>query len=148
MAMTTSKKYLRLIKRFPLHPIRSQNEYSTAMEILDELMEREATRSQDETDYLFILGRLIEDWEENLPEFRASVQKAKASTATEVLAFLMIENRLTQSWLAREIGCDQSAISAFLAGRRGLSKTNALKLAERFRIPVSFLLPSTQRIAS
>lgn len=60
----------------------------------------------------------------------------------------MEENRLTQSQLARELGCDHSAINAFLAGHRGLSTANALELAERFKVSVSFFLPSTQRKAS
>ncbi len=148
MATTASKEYIKLIKRFPLRRIRSKSEHSAAMEILDELMEREATRSQDETDYLSILAQLIEEWEENLPELRQSIQRATATTPADALIFLMEANGLTQSQLAREIGCDQSAINAFLAGRRGLSKANALKLAERFRVSVSFFLPLIQRKAS
>ena len=70
-------------------------------------------------------------------------------TSAELLAALMEENGLTQSQLAHEIGCHQENISAFLSGKRGLSKAVAIKLADRFKVTADLFLRehNTERCA-
>ena len=57
------------------------------------------------------------------------------------LAFLLEENGLSQTQIASEPGIDQVNLSAFLNGKRGLSKTNAAKLASRFKVSANLFLP-------
>jgi len=59
---------------------------------------------------------------------------------TEVLRFIMEENQLSQNQLAKEMEIDQGLVSNFLSGKRSLSKANALKFAERFKVSVELFL--------
>ncbi len=147
MVMSISKEYMRLIKRFPLRPIRTKADHVAAMKLVEELMTKgEENCTVDEIDYLSVIAELIQNYESTLPGIRKMRAAAAAITPAEALSFLLEENGLTQVHLSEEIGCDRPNLSAFLAGRRGLSKSNAIKLAERFKVSVSLFLP-TQRAA-
>ncbi len=61
-------------------------------------------------------------------------------TPAEVVRHLMVENDLTISRLAREIGVGQSNLSEILSGKRAWSKTVIRGLCERFSLnPMLFL---------
>lgn len=136
-----SKDYLSLIKRFPLRPIRTNDELDMASEIFSELGLKGDSLTQDERDYLDILEHIIADYEAVSPAIQAMVEEARAIPPQQILRSLLEDNGLSQSQLAREIGCHQEHISAFLLGKRGLSKANAVKLAKRFRVSVDLFLP-------
>jgi len=134
-AVPISKKYLCLIKRFPLRPIRDEHELDQASELFSELVLKADTRTSDETDYLSILGTLIREYEE------AHTIKRTRMTPRRALESLMEDNELSQSELARQLGAPQSVISEFLAGKRGLSKNLVIKLADHFKVsPELFLV--------
>ena len=56
------EKYARLIEQFPLRPIRNDDDLKRAIRVLHPLVATEEL-SADESDYLEVLSRLIEDYE-------------------------------------------------------------------------------------
>ncbi|MEO6811141.1 MAG: hypothetical protein ABI353_18690 [Isosphaeraceae bacterium] len=58
--------YLELIRRCPLRPIRSEAELTRAIAMLDWLIDKETAglRTPSEHDYLLVLARLVEDYED------------------------------------------------------------------------------------
>jgi len=56
-------KYLELINRFPLRPIRSERENELAAEICNQLLDRFDALSVQEKDYLEVLSTLVEEFE-------------------------------------------------------------------------------------
>lgn len=133
--------YLKLIKRFPLRPIRTDEELDMASEIFSELGMKGDNLSQDENDYLDILRQQIMNYEAKSSVIQAMITEARNIRPQRILQSIIEENGLSQSQLAREIGCHQENISAFLSGKRGLSKVNAMKLAKHFSVSVELFLP-------
>jgi HTH-type transcriptional regulator / antitoxin HigA len=132
LAAKLDKKYLDCIKRFPLKPIRSDEENDLAAEICDELLDNFDGLSQQERDYFEVLSRLIEDYE-------SQWQEEKEVEPRELLKFLMEQNNLTQTDLIPEFGTSSRA-SEFLSGKRSLSLPQILKLAIRFKLsPTAFI---------
>ncbi|HEY9786351.1 MAG TPA: helix-turn-helix domain-containing protein [Candidatus Obscuribacterales bacterium] len=134
-----SKEYLALIKRFPLRPIRDEEVLDLASELFSELVLKAESRTSDESDYLSILGKLIREYED--------AQKAipPRLTPQRALESLMEDNDLSQSELARQLEAPQSALSEFLAGKRGLSKTLVVKLADYFEVSPELFLSSQSK---
>src|SRR3954452_12220426 len=56
-------RYLELIRRFPLRPLRTDEELGQAVAIVDSLVDREQLDA-DEEDYLQVLGTLVEQYED------------------------------------------------------------------------------------
>lgn len=137
-AVHISEEYLALIKRFPLRPIREEDMLDLASDIFSELVMKAERRTSDESDYLAILGKLIREYEE------AHKAELARMTPQRALESLMEDNRLSQSELARNLEAPQSVISEFLAGKRGLSKTLVLKLADYFKVSPELFLSSSK----
>ncbi|HEY9679362.1 MAG TPA: helix-turn-helix domain-containing protein [Drouetiella sp.] len=135
----SSKQYIALTKRFPLLPICDEEMLDAASEVFSELVLKADQRTRDESDYLSVLEKLI-------TEFETSIQGKQVSlTPQRALESLMEDNKLTQSELARRLDAPQSVISEFLAGKRGLSKTLLVKLADYFKVsPELFLSAENQ----
>src|SRR5947209_18286411 len=55
-------RYLDLVRRFPLRPIRSEAELDRAIAMIDSLVDQE-TLSLDEQDYLDVLSDIVEKYE-------------------------------------------------------------------------------------
>lgn len=129
----TPQDYLKLIRRFPLLPIQSEAKLDAAIEMMKELRRPRVKLSASEIGYLRILTGLIRDYE--------SKHYARAAcTPQELVEAIMQERGLSQTTLAAMLGIERTNLSAFLAGRRQLSKVNALKLAEYFKLDVRCLL--------
>jgi hypothetical protein len=56
-------RYLALLSKFPLRPIRHESQYRAAIEILDRLFELGTERSVEEEDYFSVLALLAWDYE-------------------------------------------------------------------------------------
>jgi HTH-type transcriptional regulator/antitoxin HigA len=123
--------YIELVRRFPLRPIKNDNEHAQASAILSELMGRDLDAgSGDYLDALIVFVNKYEDEHHAIDEHM---------TPQEALRALMSANGLRQADIGKMIG-SESAVSMFLAGDRGLSKSQIKKLAERFKIdPTVFL---------
>jgi HTH-type transcriptional regulator / antitoxin HigA len=125
-----SPEYLALLRAFPPRPIRGDDEHRRAIEVVNSLLDRPAL-SQDEEDYLDVLGLLIADWEDSIyehPEF----------TPVEHLRHLMEEHALTQAELARRAEVAVTSLSDILSGKRRISPRIRAKFAECFGVAESF----------
>ena len=134
--ITIPPSYLRLIRRFPLHPIRSKADYRAASEVLDRL----AVRDDDdldagERDYLETLEMLIEAYDQK--HFRMS---ADARSPIERLTHLMDQTSMTPADLTKLLGVSQSLVSLLLNGKRDLTKAHVLALAEHFKLEPGYFL--------
>jgi HTH-type transcriptional regulator/antitoxin HigA len=132
-AVVHDDDYERLIKRFPLRPIRSEEENERAFEICDELTDRLDELTLGERDYLDVLSTLVAKFESQWEDDVAHM------TPREVVEFLMEQNGLAQKDLIPEFGTS-SRVSEFLKGHRGLSLEQARRLSDRFKLNVSLFI--------
>lgn len=129
--------YLKLVRRFPIRPIRNHTDHAEAIEVLHSLVGREElTRGQ--LDYIDALAYFVEAYErEN------TTLKLEAMTPKELLKHLMEQNGMSTSDLGHVVG-SRGLASEILSGKRGLSKAIIGRLAAHFRVnPVLFLEFST-----
>ncbi|MBP9094321.1 transcriptional regulator [bacterium] len=128
-----NKTYEKLIKRFPLRPIRGDEQNEQAAEICDVLVERGDSLTQAERDYLEVLTDLIVKYESKWDDECAEM------SPRELVQYLMAENDLAQKDLVPEFG-SPSRVSEFLNGERNLSLEQAKRLAGRFGLGIAMLL--------
>jgi len=131
--LSPAEDYLRLVRRFPLRPLRNSKEYDIAASILDELVLRD-NLSKGEADYLDALSTFIETYDEK--HFPIETKHLKP---LDMLQFLMEQNDMTSADLGKLLG-SRSAASMILSGKRSLSKTHIRKLAARFKLDASVFL--------
>jgi len=128
-----SEDYMHLIRRCALMPIHSRSQLKQAVAMVDELSDRLKDLSSAERAYFDVLCDLVKDYETKRH------WKTEQLKPADALKYLMDANGLTLKDLV-PIVRHKSHLSAFLNGKRGLSKANALRLAERFKVsPVLFL---------
>lgn len=130
-------EYIELVRHFPLIPIRDDTQFEDAIKVMKGLAYRHAALTRAESDYLAVLGDLIAQYEKRLPRLTPDL------TPVEALRYLMEINTLTQADLVPIVG-HKSNLSAFLSGKRGLSKLNTMRLAERFKVSPSIFLSKDQ----
>lgn len=59
-----NEAYFDLVRELPLRPLKSEDDLTRAIAMLDRLMDRGASgRSEDEKDYMLVLGSLVEEYE-------------------------------------------------------------------------------------
>jgi len=135
------KVYEKLIKRFPLRPIRDDTQNEQAAEICDMLIDRGDSLSQAERDYLEVLTDLISKYESKWDD------ECAAMSPRDLIQYLMKQNDLAQKDLVPEFG-SPSRVSEFLNGERRLSLEQAKRLAERFRLNIAALIDKIDSSAS
>lgn len=124
-------RYLELVRRFPLRPIRSDAELSDAIEVVNSLIDRDEL-TPPEGDYLDVLSDLVEAYED------VAVPIPPAADA-EVLRLLIAGRRETQAGVAAAVGIAESTVSEVLSGKRKLNRGQVGKLARYFRVdPAAF----------
>lgn len=131
------RKYMALVRNYPLRPIRNRIELERANSALLKLAARpEGTLSRDEEDYLQALTILVRD-----AERQARRKLMLGVSPLQVLRHLMDEQQMNVNDLGRILG-SQSTASMVLRGQRGISKAAMLRLAAHFRVsPLLFLQP-------
>ncbi len=129
--MKMSQSYLSLIKRFPLIHIESDAQNKRALQVLDELSDRDQLDTGERAYYL-ALGDLVDVYENR-------TYPIDDCTPLELIKHLMEANELKQTDLVAEFG-SKSLVSDFLSGKRDLSKTQIEKLSKRFSISPAALL--------
>lgn len=126
-------RYLELMEKFPLRPIRSEADLDAATEVIHELIDQES-RSKAEEDYLDVLTDLVHAYEE--------VHYPMGDTpAHEMLAYLMELRELTQAQVAKGAGIAVSTVSELLSGKRKLTRGQIEKLAKFFKVGPAVFLP-------
>jgi len=123
-----STTYQALLQEFVPRPISSERAYQRALTQVDGLI-RKARRSRAEDDVLELLATLVEQYElrqgHAVPEL----------SPRDRLAGLIEARQVTQTELSRACHVPRTTINEILAGRRGISKANALRLAKYFGVP-------------
>jgi HTH-type transcriptional regulator / antitoxin HigA len=128
--------YLALIRRFPLRPIRSDAELDAASEVVDDLTGR-SDLSPAESDYLDVLGDLVEKFEDE------HVEMPHVSDAA-MLRSLIDEMGIKQVDVARGTGISKTVLSLILNGKRDLTREHIKLLSKYFGVNPSSFLGSVQ----
>jgi HTH-type transcriptional regulator/antitoxin HigA len=116
-----------LLQEFVPRPISSQRGYQRTLKQIDGLI-RKAKRSRAEDDLLELLATLVEQY-----EIRQGHTTPELSPRDR-LAGLIEARQLTQTELSRASQVPRTTINEILAGRRSISKANALRLANYFGV--------------
>ena len=119
-------RYLDLIRRFPLRPLRTDADLDAAVAVVDSLIDQDEL-SPPEQDYLDVLSDLVEAYEdETIP--------IKPVGDADMLRLLIEAKGVTQAQAAKEAGIAESTVSEVLAGKRKLNRTQIGKLGRYFRV--------------
>ena len=128
-ASFSEREYKRLLGEIMPRPIRTATENEAAIEIVQRL--DEGTPEQQALGELLTV--LIEDFEErHYPMLHAEPRIH--------LRQLMEERGHAQAEVAKAIASSRSAVSEILSGRRTVSKSQAKKLAEFYRVSLDLFL--------
>ncbi len=122
----TEDRYLDLVRRFPLRPLRTEAELDAAIAVIDGLLDR-PTLTAPEQDYLDVLSDLVEATE-------AELVPMEPVGDAELLRFLIEQKGVTQAGVAAGAGIAESTISEVLGGKRKLNRTQIAKLARYFHV--------------
>jgi HTH-type transcriptional regulator / antitoxin HigA len=107
--------------------IDTDEEYKRIEEIFNGMFSKEL--SPDEEKLFSLLAALMEEYEQR------TLPPLEESSPRETLRFLMDENGLKQTDLSDIFG-SQGVVSEVLSGKREISKNQARKLAQRFRLSI------------
>jgi HTH-type transcriptional regulator/antitoxin HigA len=118
----------------PLRPITSKEQHKQAIDMLIEIGIKDRSMNKDERDYLRVLSDLVAQYE------KLHLPARERSSPQEILQFLMEQHGLKQADIVHLVGY-KSNLSAFLAGRRNLSKASATNLGKRFNVDPMLFLP-------
>jgi len=131
-ATLSERKYRAVLGRFLPAVIRTETEYQRMLAAASELMERdEDNLSEEEGRVLELLSMLIEEYEDR-------VHPLPRGQPGKMVAHLLEEHQLKPSDLWGLL--PKSRVSEILSGKRSISKDQARKLAEFFRVPVDLFL--------
>jgi HTH-type transcriptional regulator/antitoxin HigA len=132
----TEDRYLDLVRRFPLRPLRNDADLDAAVAVIDGLLDQPAL-TVPEQDYLDVLSDLVEAYEEEAIPMRPVGD-------AELLRFLIEQKGVTQAKVASGAGIAESTISEVLAGKRKLNRTQISKLARYFHVEPAVFLSSAR----
>jgi HTH-type transcriptional regulator/antitoxin HigA len=119
-------RYLDLVLRFPLRPLRSEDDLDKAVGIVDSLLDRRDLAA-DEEDYLDVLGDLIERYE-------SQAHPMPTVSDAEMLHHLIEAKGVSQTDVSDATGIADSTISEVLKGKRSLNRGHIGKLANYFSV--------------
>jgi len=146
---------MRILKKL-LQPfqrkIKTDEEYAARMEVFSALMDKGEALTEDEADYMELLGTLLSDYEHAAhPEIDDFVRRPV--TPVEAIQWALDRHGLRQKDLCPYIGSEQ-LVSAVLNGARGLSKAMMVRLHDGLGIPYEDLMgpapsrPRAHRVAA
>jgi HTH-type transcriptional regulator/antitoxin HigA len=127
-------KYLALVRKFPLHLIRSEDENEAALAVLESLGERHRERplAPEEHDDIAVLAKLIEEYE------NSRYPRGPVSGAA-MLAHLIEARGISQAQLAADTGLSESTLSELVRGLRPLGRRQIQVLARYFGVDAALL---------
>jgi HTH-type transcriptional regulator/antitoxin HigA len=124
----SAKKYGRLLVDALPGVIMNDEDYNRTEAIFSRLMDKGEKRLSPEESKLFaLLAKLLEDYEAQV------LPPLERTSPAETLSFLMEQNDLRQEDLADIFG-SQGGVSKIMTGKREISKAQAKRLAERFKV--------------
>lgn len=123
-----------LLTQYKPRPIYSDQSYRKALAAVERLMHLAHPKpTAAQRDMIDLLATMIQRYEtERFGELTA--------TPGECLEMMMENRKVTQIELSKATGVPQSTIANVIAGRRAISKANARKLAEFFRVGVGVFI--------
>lgn len=128
---TPSSYYLQLVNTFPPRPINNEAELLATQNQIDAIIDRQNI-TQDDKDYLEVLGTLVYDYEQKH-------EPMPVIEGIELLKALMSEENLQPCDLI-SIFEDESIIAEVLEKKQGLTAKQLQKLGDFFQIsPIRFL---------
>ena len=130
-------KYIQLLQQFPPRTINNDEELEATQAVIDRLLDRPEL-SQDESDYLNVLGTLVFDYEqkgEPVPDIYG----------VELLKVLLAERQLRQKDLV-PVFKTESIVSDILNGKRQLTVRHIQELAHFFNLPPAVFLPEERTV--
>lgn len=131
-ALVEKRQYRKLLDLTVPVAIRTEEEYSRLLAAAANLMERpEEELSPAEGRLLELLGILIDEYENRAHP----LPKGKPH---KMLAYLLAEKKMKPSDLWAVL--PKSRVSEILSGKRGISKAQAMRLAELFHVPVDLFM--------
>jgi HTH-type transcriptional regulator/antitoxin HigA len=126
------KSYAELVALHVPRPIHDKVSYDNAVEVVHRLAGFKLNRDQD--DYLELMARLIEDYEQK------QVPEPEPVSGIETLRWLLKEHDLTAEDLGRIIDVNRSIAYRILKGTRNLTADHIRKLALRFSVSAELFL--------
>jgi len=128
------KRYGRLLAKTVPRVIATEREHERALALVESLIEKgERNMTSEEDALLDLLTNLIRDYE------ASRCPPRNKSTPQAMVAFLLEQRGLKPSDLWPVIG-SKGRVSEILAGKRAVSKDQAKKLAEFFRVRADLFL--------
>lgn len=113
--------------------IKTLKQYTAYCNEYEELVLKGLKKDQEIID---LLELLIEDFDNGTIN---EIGVDQDMEPVELLAYLMSENRLTKSGLARELGVSRQLITEILNYKRNISKRMVMKFADYFKMmPIAF----------
>lgn len=131
----TRKTYAELLATHAPRPIESETEAEKIQSLIDALIDKPELLSDDEQDFLAVLGSLVTAWEDGkfeLPDV----------PPPQVVRSLLEDNALRQKDLVGPVFATESLVSEFLSGKRGLSYDQVRKLSQFFHVSPQVFYPS------
>ena len=126
------EKYGALLMSALPQVIESEEELERAEEIINRLLSKGENLSPEEEKLLDLISDLVEKYEDEHYPF-------PEVSPNEILKFLMEERRLKQSDLFHVFG-SSGITSEVVNGKRSISKAQAKKLAEFFKVSVELFI--------
>ena len=126
------KRYARLLAKALPRVIRTERENEERIAHLEDLDSRWDELSREEREIAELMTALIE-------RFEAEHYPINFATPQQRLAQLMEDRGLTQADIWRLLGT-RARTSEILSGKRGISKAQARRLAEYFRVPIDLFV--------
>ncbi|MBX9878190.1 MAG: hypothetical protein K2Y22_06985 [Candidatus Obscuribacterales bacterium] len=127
---SATSEYIRLIKQFPLAPIKNTKHLKEAYKVIEHLFDRRraGNLTQEEEEYFDVLTSLVISYE----KIHYPIKKL---SPLETLRDLMEINNLKQADLAH-LFSSKSNLSEILSGHRRISKAQARRLSDYFKMSI------------
>ena len=129
-------KYWELVRRHPLLPIESDEQLDAAIEVLNELIDRDQSvgLTKDELDYMNVLGDVVKAFEDaQLP--------AEAVSDGAMLEFLCDQQRASAPAVARATGIPATTIAAVRQNKRRFTRDQIRRVSEFFQVEPRVFAP-------
>jgi antitoxin component HigA of HigAB toxin-antitoxin module len=133
-AVTAQNDYFELVRHMPLSIIEDKKQYEHALTAMKQLAIKDNWMSKGERQYFKVLKLLVGHYENE--HFKIDYVAPQ-----DILRSFMTEHGLTQFAIAEISGEYESNLSAFLAGKRNLSKQAAKRLGAHFAVDPMIFLP-------
>lgn len=132
------ENYLNLLQEMQVVPkvIETETEYEQNLAVAERLIAKKKNRSPEEIALLRLLVKLIEDYE----EIKYHLKEWQDLSPHEILQHLLEVSHTKQADLVGIISPSKGLISAIVNGKRAISKEQAKKLGEYFKISPSLFI--------